>query len=56
MTHRTTRYCKAKRVQNKDFQPENHAKGVAFGRIQKKVSEKENGGSGSESKKASQVV
>ena len=24
MTYRTTRYCKAKPVQNKDFQPENH--------------------------------
>ena len=42
-------------MQNKDFQPENCAKGVALGRIQKKVGKEENGGSGSESKKASQV-
>ena len=26
-------YFKAERVQNKDLQPENRAKGVAFGRI-----------------------
>ena len=30
---RLTLQDKAKRVQNKDFQPENRTKGVAFGRI-----------------------
>ena len=33
MTYLTGHYCKAKRVQNKYFQPENRAKGVAFGGI-----------------------
>ena len=43
-------------MQNKYFQPEIRASGVASGRIKKKVSEKENGVSESESKKANQVV